>query len=69
MLIKRIKKSKHYIQEHEKQFPWSEVVRIILTETKRRRRKGNKIEIETERYYVLCELKGNILWVINAKRK
>lgn len=66
MYFKSIKKTKHYKEFHEKNFPWSKVIEIILT-TKNRRKKGNKIEIKTAKYYVLCQLKNNILWVINAK--
>jgi len=66
MYIKSIKKSEHYKKEHEKHVPWSEVIKVILT-TKQRRKKGNKIEIKTDKYYLLCELKEQTLWVINAK--
>jgi hypothetical protein len=31
------------------------------------RKKEDKIEIKTDTHYVLCEIKDNILWVINAK--
>ena len=31
------------------------------------RKKEDKIEIVTDNYYILCEIKDNILWVINAK--
>ncbi len=61
-----IKKSQHYIDYHEHEMPWSKVVEIIFI-TKNKRKKGDKIEIETGRYYLLCELKDTILWVINAK--
>ena len=69
MLIKRIKKTEHYIRDHQNHVPWSEVVKVVLTEAGRRRKKGNKIEIETDTHYILCELKKNTLWIINAKRK
>lgn len=63
-----IKPTQHYIDEHEKDVPWHEVVEIILT-TKNPRRKDNKFEIEKEKYYVLFEIKDNILYIINAKRR
>lgn len=63
-----IKKSPHYVEYHEHELPWSKVIEIILT-TKNKRRKGEKIEIETGKYYLLCELKGTVLWVINAKHQ
>lgn len=66
MYFTEIKKSQHYVDHHEHEMPWSKVVEIILT-TKNKRKKGDKIEIETNRYYLLCELKDNVLWVINAK--
>ena len=62
-----IRKTKHYKEHHEKNFPWSKVIEIILT-TKNKRRKGNKIEIKTKNCYILCELNHNTLWVINAKQ-
>ena len=66
MWFKSIRKSKHYKDYHEKDFPWSRVIEIILT-AKNKRKKGDKIEIKTTKYYLLCQLKNNILWVINAK--
>ncbi len=41
----------------------------IFGASKRMRKKGGRIEIENRKHYVLCELKGKTLWVINAKRK
>lgn len=67
MFFKEIKPTDHYMKEH-KSFPWSKVVEIILT-TKQKRKKGNKIEIKTDKYYILCEIKNSILWVINAKSR
>ena len=66
--FKSIKKSLHYIIHHEKQFPWSKVIEIILS-TKNARRKGDKLEIETSKYYILCKFENKIMWVINAKWK
>ncbi len=67
MHFKGIRKTKHYKEYHEKNFPWSKVIEIILT-AKNKRKKGNKIEIKTKDYYILCQLKDSILWVINAKQ-
>lgn len=67
MYFKSIRKTQHYKENHEKNFPWSKVIEIILT-TKTKRKKGNKIEIKTKGAYILCQLKNNILWVINAKQ-
>ncbi len=66
--FKKIEKALHYIIYHEKDFPWSRVIEIIFA-TKNMRKKGNKIEIETENHYILCSLEGDTLWVINAKHK
>ncbi len=68
MLFASIRKTEHYRQFHEGEMPWSEVVEVILMSSKSMRKKGNKIEIETDSHYILCELKANVLWVINAKR-
>jgi len=62
-----IRPTNHYFDEHEKEIPWDKVVEIILT-TKNPRKKGDKFEIEKDGYYVLFEIKENILYVINAKR-
>ena len=64
-----IKKTQHYVEEHEGEVPWSEVVAVIFQAAKNMRKKGEKLEIETDSYYLLLELKENILYVINAKRK
>lgn len=69
MLFSGIRKTGHYIQHHEENFPWSDVVSVIFQSSKNMKKKGNKIEIETKRHYILCELKGGTLWVINAKRR
>jgi len=66
--FKSIRKTLHYIIHHEKKFPWSKVIEVILT-SKNMRKKDSMIEIETDKYYILCRLENNILWVINAKHK
>ena len=62
-----IKPTDHYLNEHEKDVPLHKVVEIIFT-TKNPRKKGDKFEIEKDGYYVLFEIKDNILYVINAKK-
>jgi len=57
----------HYLREHEKNVPWDKVVEIIFS-TKNPRKKGDKFEIEKDGYYILFEIKNNILYVINAKK-
>jgi len=48
-----IKKTKHYIEEHEQQVPWSEVIEVIFKSSKNMKKKENKYEIETDKYYIL----------------
>ena len=63
-----IKRSDHFKQYHKGDLAWSDVVRLIYT-IKNKRKKGDKIEIEDDKVYILCELKEKILYVINVKRK
>ena len=64
-----IKKTKHYEENHEQDIPWSEVIEIIFKSSKIIKKKDDKYEIETDKYYILMELKNKILYVINAKRR
>ena len=68
MHIKEIRKTQHYQDHHEHEVPWSEVVEAILR-SKYWRKKGDKLQIETNSIYVLCMLKNRVLWVLNAKRQ
>ncbi len=62
-----IKPTKHYLEEHNKEVSWDRVVEVILT-TKNPKKKQDKFEIENNGYYILFEIKNNILYVINAKK-
>ena len=62
-----IKPTRHYLKEHIKAVPWDKAVEIILT-TKNPRKKGDKFEIENDDYYLLFEIRNNILYIINAKK-
>ena len=64
-----IRKTKHYAEEHEQNFPWSEVIEVIFKSSKNIKKKENKYEIETDKYYILMELKNKVIYVINAKRR
>jgi hypothetical protein len=64
-----IRKSEHYKKFHEADVSWSEVIATILKSAKQMRKKGNMYELETDRHYILCDLKGTELLVINAKHK
>ena len=64
-----IRKTQHYTDNHEQDTPWSEVIGIIFKSSKVMKKKGSKYEIETDKYYILMDLKSNTLYVINAKRK
>ncbi len=68
MYFKAIRRTKHYIENHEREVPWNEVYTIVYKAAKYMRKKGDKIEIEFEGYYFLCEMKEGYLYVINAKR-
>jgi hypothetical protein len=68
MYFKAIKRSKHFEKYHNGTLAWSEVISLIWI-IKNKRRKGNRIEIEDDRFYILCELKNKVLYVINVKRK
>ena len=59
--------TEHYIKEHQKDVPWYKVIEILF-KTKNPRKKDNKYEIDQDGYYILFELKDNVLYVINAKR-
>ena len=63
-----IQPTDHYLKEHEKHVPWDEVVEIIF-KTKNPRKKGNNYEIEKDGYYILFEIKNNVIYVINAKKR
>jgi len=67
MYFKAIRKTEHYKEYHEYHVPWSKVIEIIMT-AKNPRKKDDKIEIILDNCYILCEIKDNILWVINAKQ-
>ena len=68
MYFTKIVKTSHYIRFHEKSFPWSEVVELVLT-NKNRRKRGDKMQIETDRYYILGQIVNHRLEIINAKWK
>ena len=63
----KIEPTEHYLREHAHEVPWAEVVEIIFT-AKSPRKKGDKFEIENDKYYILFEIKDDTLYVINAKR-
>ena len=65
---KEIRRTDHFEEYHKGTLAWSDVVRLIYT-IKNKRKKGDKIEIENDRFYILCELKDKILYVINVKKK
>lgn len=67
MYFTDIQPTEHYLLEHEKDVPWDKVVEIIFL-TKNPRKKGSKFEIEQNGYYLLFEIKENVLYVINAKK-
>ena len=62
-----IKPSEHYLENHAQNVSFDKVVEIIF-KTKNPRKKGTKFEIEDGDYYILFEIKDNVLYIINAKR-
>lgn len=68
MHFTKIVKTSHYIRFHEKSFAWSKVVEYVLT-NKNRRKRGNKVQIESDKYYILGEINNHRLEIINAKWK
>lgn len=68
MYWKEIKRCDHFEKYHKGALAWSDIVRLIYT-IKNKRKKGNKIEIEDDKFYILCELKDKVLFVINVKKK
>ena len=63
----RIEPTAHYLEKHINEVPWERVIELIFT-TKCQKKKGTKFEIEKEGYYILFEIKDNVLYVINAKK-
>lgn len=55
MYWEEIKRSQHFEEYHKETLAWSDVIRLIY-EIKSKRKKGDKIEIEDARFYILCEL-------------
>ena len=68
MYWEEIRQTEHFQDFHYGTLAWSEIIRRIYT-IKSKRKKGNKIEIEDDQIYILCELKDKTLYVINVKRK
>ena len=68
MYWEEIKRSDHFEKHHKGTLAWSDMVRLIYT-IKNKRRKEDKIEIEDDKFYILCKLKNKVLYVINVKRK
>ncbi|MFH1637624.1 MAG: hypothetical protein ABIB71_04345 [Candidatus Woesearchaeota archaeon] len=68
MYWKEIRRSEHFDKFHKGALAWSDIVRLVYL-IKSKRIKGNKIEIENRRIYILCGVKEKVLYVINVKRK
>ena len=61
-----IKPSRHYLEEHQYEVPWHEVVEVILR-TKNPKKNGDTYEIKNG-YYIIFAIRKGKLVVINAKR-
>ena len=56
MYWKEIRKSEHFELYHKGTLAWNDVITLIY-----KRKKGDKLEIEDDKFYILCELKDKIL--------
>ena len=54
-----VRKTEHYIENHEKQIPIFEVISVIRNNSKNIKKKDEKLEIENKDYYILFEIKDN----------
>jgi hypothetical protein len=63
-----IQPTEHYLNEHQKDVSWDEVIDVLLS-TKNPRKKEDKFEIDANNYYILFRIENNTIFVINAKRK
>ena len=68
MHLRQIRRTPHYRLNHEKTFPWSQVLHEIAI-AKERRKRGNRIEIKDGNVYILGYIENGTFYVINAKRK
>ena len=66
--FRRIRKTRHYREEHEREVPWHKVVELIFA-TKNPRKKEDVFEIDDGKHYILFTIREGTLYVINAKRK
>ncbi|MFQ5975615.1 MAG: hypothetical protein ACE5J5_04800 [Candidatus Hydrothermarchaeales archaeon] len=72
--MSKIEKTGHYRRDHEKQFPFDEVVRFVKTvKGKKIGENGIKFSKRTKNkeFYVFClvDKKRNVLKVLNAKKR
>lgn len=68
MYWKEIRPDNHFNIYHKGNLAWSDIVKIIY-KIKNKRKKGNKIQIEDDKIYILCKIKNKVLYVINVKIK
>lgn len=65
---KRIVKTEHYIEFHEKSFNIEEVIRELQA-IKSHKKRGERVIVENEKIYILGYIRDDVFYVINAKRK
>jgi len=68
MDFENVEKTAHYRKEHESDVPWDTVLRMVFT-TKRKRIGEHLYSFTTKEYYVLANLEGRTLKIVNAKRR
>ena len=67
MYWEEIKRSEHFEKHHKRTLAWSDIVNLIYS-IKNKRKKGNKIEIEDNKFYMskttshrLVECSGSVI--------
>jgi len=66
--FKEVRKSVHFDEYHKGTLAWNELLQLIYS-IKKGRKKGDKFEIQNDRLYILGEVNGKILYIINVKKK
>lgn len=56
MFFEEIKRSEHFKKYHKGSLSWSEIIHLIYA-IKNKRKIDNKIKIENDKVYILCEIK------------
>ena len=63
-----VRPTAHYLEEHSREVPFPLALAIIAG-TKNPRKKGTIFEIDRNGYYIVFEIRGTVLYLINAKKR